>query len=136
MPTRYDALAASFVAAFNASDTERMSELSTPDVEVRPLRALLEDIVYRGSAGHEEWASDIRETWAELSLEAGETSEVGDNLFLLEGVFHARGRSTNAPAQVSVYFITEIRDGLVASINTFVDRDEAIRTASATPEGR
>ena len=131
MPSRHDALAVSFVAAFNAGDAERMGELSTSDVEILPLRALLEDIRYRGREGLDEWASDVREAWAELTLEAGETSDVTDNRFLLQGVFHARGRSTNAPTQVTVFFVTEVHDGLVASIRTFVDRDEAMRAASA-----
>ena len=60
MPSRHEALAQSFIEAFNAGDTKRLIALSTPDIEVRPLRAVLEAVVYHGPAGLEQLTPDQR----------------------------------------------------------------------------
>jgi hypothetical protein len=90
MASRHDALVRSFIAAFNAGDTKRLIELSTPDVEIRPLRALLEDVVYCGPAGIEQWAVDIRESWSELRVEVDDMDDVAEDRLLLTGTFYAR----------------------------------------------
>ena len=131
MPSRHEALARSFIEAFNAGDTEALIALGTPDIEIRPLRAVLEDVVYHGPAGIEQWRLDVRESWSELTLEPGEITDVSENRILLTGTFHARGRSTDAATQVAVTFVADVRDDLVASVRTFLDQEEAARAASA-----
>jgi ketosteroid isomerase-like protein len=61
--------------AIATRDAETLIELSTEDVEVRPMRALLEDTVYRGREGVEQWMRDLDETWLELRVEVEEIQE-------------------------------------------------------------
>jgi ketosteroid isomerase-like protein len=131
MPSPREALARSFIEAFNAGDTAALIALGTPDIEIRPLRAVLEDVVYHGPAGIEQWRSDVRESWSELTLEPGEITDVSEDRILLTGTFHARGRSTDAATQVAVTFVANFRDDLVASVRTFLDPEEAAQAASA-----
>jgi ketosteroid isomerase-like protein len=130
MPSRHEALARSFIAAFNAGDTERLIALSTADVEIRPLRAVLEDVVYHGPAGIEQWGSDVSESWSELIFEPDDMTDVSENRLVLTGTFHARGRATDARTQVPVTFVADVRDDLVAAVRTFLDPDEAARAAT------
>jgi ketosteroid isomerase-like protein len=130
MPSRHEALARSFAEAFNAGDTERLIALGTPDIVIRPLRAVLEDVLYHGATGIEQWFVDVRESWSELRLDVVEIRDVSDDRILLTGIFHARGRATDALTQVPVTFVADVRDGLVASVQTFLDHDEAVRVAA------
>jgi ketosteroid isomerase-like protein len=130
MPSRHEALSWSFIEAFNRHDAARLIAVTTEDFEIRPLRALLEGIVYRGPAGIEQWLADVRESWSELFLDGVKLSDVSEDTLLVDGTFHARGRATDMLTEVPVIFVARIRDGRVASVTTFLDRDEAVRLAA------
>lgn len=111
-------------------DAETLIELSTEDVEVRPLRALLEDTVYRGRQGIERWMRDLDETWLELRVEVEEIREPVAGTVVALCTLHGRGRGSEAPTQVPVALTARLRDGLVISAATYVDREAALRAAS------
>src|ERR1700750_2411586 len=58
-----------FLDAFNARDVEVLVSLSADDCELRPFRAQLEGIVYRGHEGVRQFLSDMDEDWEIFSVD-------------------------------------------------------------------
>jgi hypothetical protein len=56
-----------FVDAYNSRQLEAQIELFDPDIELVPLRATLEDTVYRGHDGIRQFVRDIDELWSEAN---------------------------------------------------------------------
>ena len=73
-------LARRFVEWFNAGDAEAAQAHSTDDVEIVPLRAVMEDTVYRGTGAFAAFMTDNDESWAELRFEAEEFHDGGERL--------------------------------------------------------
>jgi ketosteroid isomerase-like protein len=118
--------------AISVRDADTLIELAAEDIEVRPLRALLEDTVYRGREGIEQWMRDLDETWLELRIELEEIYEPAPGSVIALCTLHGRGRGSEAPTQVPVALTARLRDGLVVRAATYVDRDAALRAASGS----
>jgi hypothetical protein len=90
-----ETLARRFVDAYNSRQLEAQIELFDPEIELVPLRAVLEDTVYRGHDGVRRFARDIEESWAEaqveiLELEARGEQAVSIGCLRLKGARRAR----------------------------------------------
>ncbi|HEX4718893.1 MAG TPA: nuclear transport factor 2 family protein [Thermoleophilaceae bacterium] len=116
--------------AISIRDVRTLIELSTEDIEVRPMRALLEDTVYRGREGIEQWMRDLDETWLELRVEVEEIHEPVAGSVVALCTLHGRGHGSEAPTQMPVALTAHLRDGLVSRATTYVDREAALREAS------
>src|SRR5947208_7743939 len=99
------------IEAIGAHDAATLLELSRDDVEVIPLRAALEDVVYRGSDGIRQWIADIGESWQDLRIDVEDTAEVAPDIVLSRGTFHARGHASDAPTTMPVTLVCWLRDG-------------------------
>jgi ketosteroid isomerase-like protein len=121
------AVATRLVAAINERDTDTLIALSTDDVEVIPLRAAVEDIVYKGTAGITQWMDDVAETWQELVIELHESIDVEPGVVLGIATFHARGHASDAPTSMPAAVVAWVRDGLVTKAGTYADRAAAER---------
>jgi hypothetical protein len=64
-----ETLAYRFVEAFNMRQLEAELDLFDPGIELVPLRAELEDTVYRGHDGIRQLARDIAESWSQAHIE-------------------------------------------------------------------
>jgi hypothetical protein len=74
-----ETLARRLVDAYNSRQLEAQMELLfDPDIEVVPLRAVLEDTVYRGHTGIRQLARDIDESWSEAHIEIHELEVRGE----------------------------------------------------------
>ena len=51
------------IEAFNENDAEALQALCTPDVEIVPLRSVLEGTVYRGPGAAAQMVAASVETW-------------------------------------------------------------------------
>jgi len=65
-----------------------------------PLRALLEDTVYRGHDGIRRFARDLEESWSEAHVELLELEVRGEQALSIGGVT-LRGRSSGAVTEVN-----------------------------------
>ena len=111
------------IDAISQRDGATLTELSTPDVTVRPLRAALEDTVYRGREGIDQWMRDIDETWAELTVDIQEISEPETDTVVAKAMLYGRGHGSKVPTQMPVELVAELRDGLVAHATTVITAD-------------
>jgi ketosteroid isomerase-like protein len=116
--------------AISTRDVETLASLSTEDVEVRPLRAMVEDTGYRGRPGLEQWMHDIDETWLELRIEVEEIGEAAPGVVVALATIHGRGHGGEVPTQMPVALAAQLRDGLVTRAGTYADRDAALREAA------
>jgi hypothetical protein len=62
-------LARRMIEWFNAPDAEAAQAHSTHDVEIVPLRAAIEDTVYRGPEAFAAFGTDTEESWEEIRFE-------------------------------------------------------------------
>ena len=106
------------IDAISQRDGATLTELSTPDVTIRPLRAALEDTLYCGREGIGQWMRDIDETWAELTIDVNEISEAEPDTVVAKATLYARGHESKVPTQMPVELVAELRDGLVAHATT------------------
>ena len=107
------------IAAISNRDVATLAELSTDDCEVTPLRAQLEDTIYRGRAGIDEWMKDMSETWAELRIEVEEISEPEADSVEAIVTLRGRGHGSDVPTQMRVLLTAQLQDGLVARAGTY-----------------
>jgi ketosteroid isomerase-like protein len=97
------------------------------DIELRPLRAVLEDTVYRGRDAIDQWMRDVDEALLELDVEVEETHEPVPGYVVAFATLHARGHESAAPTSMPVALTAHVRDGLVTHAATTLDRDAAMR---------
>jgi ketosteroid isomerase-like protein len=108
------------IEAISRRDSATLVALSTPDATIRPLRAALEDTIYRGPDGVNQWMDDIDEIWAELTIDVHEISEPEPGTVVARVTLAGRGHESNVPTQMPVELVAELRDGLVAHATTVI----------------
>jgi ketosteroid isomerase-like protein len=119
-------LAVPFTAAFNARDVAAMSALSTDDVEIRPLRSVLEDAVYRGPEGIGQWMAELDESWSELRLELDLVETHPAGIEFARGRIVGSGSESRATTEATGYWIAWIDEGgLLTRLVTFTDEAAA-----------
>jgi ketosteroid isomerase-like protein len=106
------------IDAISQRDAATLTEFSADDVEVRPLRAMLEDTVYRGREGIAQWMHDIDDMWAELWIEIESIEEPDPGYVVAHATVHGRGHESDVPTQMRVDLTAHLRDGLVTQAAT------------------
>jgi hypothetical protein len=105
-----ETLARRFVDAYNSRQLEAQIELFDPDIELVPLRAALEDTVYRGHDGIRQLARDIDESWSEAQIEILELEVRGAQMVSI-GRLRLKGRSSGALTEVTGAASWSVRNG-------------------------
>ena len=117
--------------AFNRRDVDGLfAELATPDFEYYPaiVRALDGGGGYRGRAGVEKYAADIRENWEELQALPGEFRDLGDRVLVL-GRMKGRGKSSGVPVDQPFANILDFRGDRIWRSRVYLDHAEGLRAA-------
>ena len=81
-----DTLTRRFVDTYNSRQLEAQIELFDPEIELVPIRAVLEDTVYRGHDGVRRFARDLEEFWSEAHVEILELEARGEQAVSIDGV--------------------------------------------------
>ena len=116
------------IDAFNRGDLQSFKALFAPDAEIVPLRAEMENTIFRGPGAAEEFFTATHESWDSPRVEVEEVHDGGDWLLGL-GSFRARGRASGAEVRVSPAWVVRFRDGAITSFHLFVDRGKALEAA-------
>ena len=104
-----DTLTRRFVDTYNSRQLEAQIELFDPEIEFVPLRALLEDTVYRGHDGIRRFARDLEESWSEAHVELLELEARGEQAVSI-GRLTLKGRSSGAVTEVMGAAAWSVRD--------------------------
>jgi len=116
------------VEALNRGDVDGLAEALDPDVELVPLRAVLDGTVYRGHEGMRRWLADMGEDWTRFELDLQEVRELEGGQVLVQATMRLRGKSGVA-LDSSAAWLCELRGGRVSRIQFFADADSALAAA-------
>jgi ketosteroid isomerase-like protein len=114
------------VDTFNRDDIEGFIAACTPDAELRPIRGMLEEVVYRGHDGLREFQRDSEAAWSERHAELVDT-EGRDDEAVLVAHLRMKGRASGVVTERDLAFAIRLRDGLIARIATHPDPKSARR---------
>lgn len=112
--------------AFNRGDYESWIAGFSGDVEIHDLADSPEGGAFRGHAGLRSWLAQMHDAWGDsLRLEPVRFID-GDDRVLAEVKATGVGASSGVPIELTVYFVTQLRDDKVVWSRTFLDRAEAV----------
>lgn len=116
------------VDALNRGDVDGLEDALDPDVELVPLRAMLDGTVYKGHEGMRRWLADMGEDWTRFELDLQEVRELKGGQVLVQATMSLRGRSGVALDSPAAW-LCELRRGRVSRIQFFTDADSALAAA-------
>jgi ketosteroid isomerase-like protein len=115
-------------AAFIAGDLEKLREAFHPDAEyVNPPEAI-EGGTRRGEAELMTTWRNVHDLFELHGVEMNEIRECPAGVFALVR-FQGRGRSSGVPIDIQQYHVIAMRDGRIARLAWFVERDDALAAA-------
>jgi ketosteroid isomerase-like protein len=116
------------VAALNRGDVDGVAAALDPDVELVPLRAVLDGTVYKGHEGMRRWLADIGEDWTTYEIHLATLTELTMGQVLVEATMRLRGHSGVAVDSPAAW-LCELRAGRVSRIRFFTDAESALADA-------
>lgn len=126
MASRFGELVAAGVDAFNRRDVEASVALMDPDVELVPLRAVLEGTTFHGHDGVREFFERVDDDWEVFQLEVSEVDDLGPHRVLTLGRLTARGRASGVSVDATGAWVTDVRNGKITRLRFYSDRDQAV----------
>jgi ketosteroid isomerase-like protein len=125
-----------FPKAFAGDLDSYLAEVD-PDVEWVPIMAALEGRVYRGHEGVRRWLEDLRRDWEVFTPIAEEIRILGNDHYLVLGHWRARGRGSGIELDDQpAAWLMHRKDGRTDRLQTFTDRDEALKAAESLPSSQ
>jgi ketosteroid isomerase-like protein len=118
------------VAALNRGDVDALAATLDPDVELVPLKAVLDGSVYRGHEGLKRWLEDMGEDWTAYELRLDEARDLGGGTILVEATMLLRGQSGVAFDSRAAW-LCEMRAGKVRRLRFFADAASALAASGA-----
>ena len=120
-------------AAWARGDIDEIERWIAPDAELRPLRAQLEGITYRGHEGLRRLWDDLNTDWDQLELPVEQMRDGGEVVLAL-GRLTARGRASGVELDVPIGQVWELRDGKVVRMEAYSEPADAVRAAGFDPD--
>jgi ketosteroid isomerase-like protein len=114
-----------FLDAFNARDVDVLISLSAEDCELRPFRAQLEGIVYRGHEGVRQFISDMDEDWETFRIDPIEFHDRHERVAVI-GQVNARGRGSSVEIESIAGFVHELNQGRIRRLTSHSDVEAAL----------
>jgi ketosteroid isomerase-like protein len=121
------------VEAVTCRDLDALVELLAADCEIVPLRAAVDQTVFRGAHAVPEWWAAQDDAWEGMTWEL-ESAREGPDWVLSVGRLRARGRGSGVPLDVQAAGVIRFRDGLITSIRVYTNRADALADVGLAPE--
>jgi len=116
------------VRAWSEFDEETALELTTEDVELFALRSATEG-PYLGHDGIRAFFADNRESFDLFEPHYDDVRDLGDGQVLGLGSIRIRGKGSGVETDVPSAVIVTFRDGRLAKLRDYGDRDAALEAA-------
>ena len=120
------------VEAFNRRDREAFIEVCHPHVELIPLRAALEDTVYRGWDGMQAFHRDTDEAWQGIRVEDVAIEDLGEGRLLLSGTLAGRSAGSGVDTRAPLFWSVRMREGRIWRFTTHQERAGALAALDAS----
>ena len=117
------------LAALNRRDIDGMLATLRPDVELVPLRAVLDGTVYTGHDGLRRWLTDMTEDWDEFHIDVHDVRALDDGRVLVLARFQARGNASGVRVDWPAAWICRMTEGKVAHLQFYADAEAALAAA-------
>jgi len=133
MTDEHRALVERLFEAFNRRDADAIAALCHEDMEFFAItaEAVGRPDPYIGPAGLHDYLEDVAGVWEELLITPQRVRDAGERI-LVEGRVYLRGREFGI-RDMPAAWIWEVRDGLFARGEVFVDPGEATRRFDPEP---
>jgi ketosteroid isomerase-like protein len=109
------------IEAYNRRDVPAVLERLDPDVELLPIRAVLDGMVYRGHDGFKQFMDDMSEEWEEFHPEPEEFRKLGGDHVMVLGRFCGRTRTSGVEVDSPGIWMCELRDGMIRRVQFYTD---------------
>ena len=119
------------IAALNSGDVDGMASTLDPDVELVPLRAVLDGTSYRGHEGLRRWMDDMAEDWTRFEVAVDEVRELTPGRLLVLATMRLRGRSSGVALDSPGAWLCEMHGARVSRIQFFADSESAVAASEA-----
>jgi ketosteroid isomerase-like protein len=114
---------------FEREGPAAMLPLAAEDVEVYTEPGLINAGTYRGHDGFMHWTEAWLEAWDDFRMEALEFIEVGDEIVVTPVRQVALGKSSGIPVEQEITYLVQIRDGAVARVHLYAQKERALEVA-------
>jgi ketosteroid isomerase-like protein len=119
------------IDAFNRTDVDAFTQLTTADFEWSPSMVAIEGEIFRGSEGIAAYFASLSNAWKEFLIVPGTFREEDDVVIMLGGL-SGRGRNSDVTVDSSLGMAFDLRGRKIARIRGYLDHDEALRAARAS----
>jgi ketosteroid isomerase-like protein len=105
-------------------------DLAHEDLEIRD-HDILDAGEYRGRSGFERWMTDWAAAWSRFSMEPQEFLDAGEDAVVAFVRIRAVGAGSSIPVERDDAIVYRLRDGLVARIDYYNNREQALQAVAA-----
>jgi ketosteroid isomerase-like protein len=113
---------------YNRHDFDAMEAHYQPDAVLDVSRVYLDQRPRRGSQEMRAYWDEMWEISAGLRMELVEALDVGRDRYVCVMRYGQRGKRSGADVESSVALLYTMREGLIAQVDMFADRGEALRS--------
>ena len=117
--------------AYNRRDVDAMLEQLDPEVEWHSALSILlsgKRTVYRGHRGVREWFRELDQVVDKIHIEYTDIRELGDRVIAI-GHIRTRGRGSGVETESLVATVSDVKNGKVVRVRSYLDLDEALDAA-------
>jgi ketosteroid isomerase-like protein len=116
------------IDAFNGSDVDAFTTLTTPDFEWSPSMVAIEGTIFRGREGIERYFRSLRGAWEKFHIHRHRFRDAEDLVVML-GRLEGHGMGSGVPVHASLGMVFDFRGGMISRIRGYLDHAEALRAA-------
>lgn len=117
--------------AYQRRDWELLQQGSHPDVVIVQPPDVPDAKTYEGPTAFAEAAADWPSQWEDFTLELVELIDVSPDKVVSVTHHHGRGAESGIEMDFTVAYVHTLRDGLLARMEMFFSRDEALAAAGS-----
>jgi ketosteroid isomerase-like protein len=121
------------IDAFNATDVDEFTALTTPDFQWSPSMVAIEGEVFRGGEGIRAYFASLSNAWEEFVILPDRFRDLADLVIML-GRLRGRGKNSGVPVDASLGMVFDFRDGKIARIRGYLDHGETLRAAGVSEQ--
>jgi ketosteroid isomerase-like protein len=114
--------------AYERRDVATIQRLVRPDLVWQPQEVVLEAATLKGVDEVLAWLADWDDQFTDSRIEPEEFIDLGDRVVVVSRV-SGRGRMSDVEVDMHTAHVFSFRDGKIAGVRAFFDRDEALEAA-------